>query len=213
MPYLRLFTALLLTVPLWSQRQVPIDNEHVRVLVVTERPGRKGPLHEHPMNRVMIYLDAGHQKLTYEDGRVEDIQAKAGEVRWSSAGGKHTSESFGTPYRLVEIELKGTGHNTQPPVLDPVKIAPKLYSIVLDNPQVRVIRARVPAKTEIPLHEHGFNRVIVSVTDRQMRVTPENGTPSESTAKAGDVQWAGTARHSEENLGDSPFEVLAVELK
>ena len=213
MPYLRLFTALLLAVPLWSQRQVPIDNEHVRVLVVSERPGRKGPLHEHTMNRVMIYLDAGHQKLTYEDGRVEEIQAKAGEVRWSPAGGKHTSESFGTPYRLVEIELKGTGHNTQPPALDPVKVAPKLYSVVLDNPQVRVIRARVPGKTKIPLHEHGFNRVIVSVTDRHMRVTPENGTPSESTVKEGDVQWAGTARHSEENLGNSSFEVLAVELK
>ena len=41
----------------------PIDNDQVRVLDVTVQPAEKTRLHEHKINRVMIYLDEGSAAL------------------------------------------------------------------------------------------------------------------------------------------------------
>jgi hypothetical protein len=65
--------------------RVKIDNEQARVLVVTSAPGVKSELHEHKMNRVMIYLDAGKMTLTDTAGKVETLNFKAGEVLWSQS--------------------------------------------------------------------------------------------------------------------------------
>ena len=47
-------------IPLLAQGNKPIlDNDQVRVLVVTDQPHVKTPLHEHKVNRVMVYLNAG----------------------------------------------------------------------------------------------------------------------------------------------------------
>src|SRR5271163_2073828 len=37
----------------------PIDNDQVRVIKALDQPHKKGALHEHKLNRVMIYLQAG----------------------------------------------------------------------------------------------------------------------------------------------------------
>src|SRR3712207_6038691 len=97
-------------VPLLAQRTVPIDNDLVRVVVVNDRSTAKGRMHEHAMNRVMIYLDRGHQRLEYADGRVVDLRFNPGDALWSASGGMHTSENVGgTAYRVVEVELKNKG--------------------------------------------------------------------------------------------------------
>ena len=44
----------------------PIDNDQVRVLDVTVQPHEKTRLHEHKINRVMIYLDEGAQHFEYQ---------------------------------------------------------------------------------------------------------------------------------------------------
>lgn len=197
-----------------AQPVIPIENDQVRVLVVTDPPHRKSALHEHKINRVMIYLDAGHQKITYSDGRADDIQAKAGDVRWSAADGMHRSENVGgAAYRLVEVELKNSGRSIQLPALDPVKVAPETYKILFENPQVRVLRARAGARQKLPLHEHTPNRVVVFLTDMRVLASEDGRQPAEVNAKAGEVRWAGAARHMEENLADKPFEVVVVELR
>ena len=53
--------------------RVKIDNDQARVLVVRSAPGAKSELHEHKMNRVMIYLDAGRMTLTDTAGKVETL--------------------------------------------------------------------------------------------------------------------------------------------
>ncbi len=190
-----------------------VDNELVRILKVTDEPGRRSALHKHDVNRVMVYLDAGHMKLNYEDGKVDDQNVKAGEVRWSAAGGRHTSENVGgKPVRIVEIELKGKPKPVTWPALDPVKVAPGQYKVEFENDQVRVVRARYSAFQRGPLHEHGLQRVNVFLTRMDNRVTPEGGQPAEIHAKAGDAQYGGPAKHSEQNLGDA-FEVLVIDLK
>ena len=116
---------------------------------------------------------------------------------------------------IVELELKKPGVKgaVKQPALDPVKIDPKHYKVELDNEQVRVIRAKIGGKQVAPMHEHGLNRVVVYLTDQNFRVTSAEGKVDLAQHKAGDVSWGTPTRHMEENLSDSLFEILVVELK
>lgn len=205
---------ILLVFRLAAQTPPAIENDQVRVLMVTDLPGHKSALHEHKLNRVMIYLDPGTDRIAYEDGRVEDLKFGANEIRWSPAGAKHTSENIGErPFRVVEVELKKAGGPFQPPALDPPKLWPEFFRIPIDNRQVRVLVAHVPGKQKMVLHEHALSRVLVNLTDQHFRVIDESGRTAEITARAGAVHWAKPNKHSEENLSSQPFEGVVVELK
>lgn len=210
----RLAALLVIAGSAFAQRAPVIDNEYVRVLDVTESSTTRGRPHEHSANRVMIYLTAGKQKIEYSDGRVNTLEFQPGTAMWSPAGGMHTSQNIGgSPFRVIEVELKKQGGKMSFPALDPVRVDPKRYEVLLDQPQARVIRARAAARASIPLHEHTPNRVIVFVTEMHARATDESGKTSDIEAKAGEVRWAGAAKHREQNLSDQPFEVVVVELK
>jgi len=199
-----------------QQSTVNIDNELVKVLTVVQPAGAKSALHEHSMNRVMIYPTAGGQTLRFADGRVENQKWPAGGIIWSPAGGKHTSENPNKAANtLVEIELKkpASANPAKPTALDPAKLAPKNYKIEIENPQVRILRVKIGPKQSVPLHEHGFPRVVVYLTDQDFKVTSEDGKAELSKHKKGDVVFGGKARHKEENLSSQPFEVLVVEIK
>src|SRR5262245_2911157 len=93
-----------------------IENEQARVLVVTSAPGAKSALHDHKMNRVMIYLDAGKMTLTDTNGKVETLSFSAGQPLWSPASGLHISHNVsGHSVRIVEVELKSKSGS--PPTL------------------------------------------------------------------------------------------------
>jgi quercetin dioxygenase-like cupin family protein len=208
------FLISLFVCPLLAQRSVPIDNEQVRVLSVVDNSTGKGKMHEHPMNRVMVYLDAGKQRIEYDTGKKTDLKFKAGEVLWSPQAGMHTSENVGgKPYRIVEIELKQPGKPFTPPALDPVKVAPKEYKVVLDNAQVRAVRCKIPARGQVPMHEHALHRVAIFMSDVDLKVTPKAGEPTMLKLAAGDIRWGGPAIHREENLSDKEFDVIIVEIK
>jgi hypothetical protein len=204
----------MVVVPLLSQRNVPIDNEKVRVVVVNDTSTAKGRLHEHAMNRVMIYLDRGHQKLEYADGRVVDLRFNPGEALWSASGGMHTSQNVGgSPYRVVEVELKNKGGSVQYAKLDPTKVSPDNYKVVIDNPQVRVVRARIAGRATVPMHEHSFDRLVVFLTDANIRAVTKDGKSADTVVKAGEIRWAAPTAHREENLSGEPFEVISVDVK
>jgi uncharacterized RmlC-like cupin family protein len=211
------FAALLLTsVVVGQDNRIPIDNDQVKVINAVSQPHVKGPMHEHHDNRVMIYLDAGSQNITDPAGHVTATHWKAGEVMWSPGGGLHVSENTGVkPFRIVEIELKKKPAGGSAPVsaLDPVKLDPKHYRVELENDQVRVVRARYAGHDKGPMHEHGANRVVVFITDQTVTANLPDGKTQEVRGKAGDIRWAGAAKHQEENLSDQPFEVISVDVK
>ena len=204
----------LAAVPLLAADSVKFDTPEVRVIEVTTSPGQRSALHEHKMNRVMIYLDGGHMVLTHPDGTTEEIRFKAGDVRWSPADGPHISDNVGsTTYRIVELELKnGPGALPSSP-LDPVRVDPKHYKVEFENPQVRVLRAHYGPGEPGAMHEHILNRVTVFLTDQQFKVTASDGKVEMPRGKAGDIRLGGPAKHQEQNLSLLPFEVIAVELK
>ena len=208
------YLAVVLSFAATASAQAVIENEQVRVLKVTEQPHRKTRPHEHKVNRVMIYLDAGKQEFV-EGGKTSYLEFKAGQPLWSPARGIHTAESVGTaPFTVVEIELKKPGDSSKPATgaLDPVKVDPKHYKVEFENEQVRVLRVIFPPGEGAPLHEHFLNRVVVFLHDTKLEVTTD-GKPAITERKAGEIAWSGAAKHSERNVADRPFEVIAVEVK
>jgi quercetin dioxygenase-like cupin family protein len=203
-------------IPLLAQGNKPIlDNDQVRVLAVTDQPHVKTPLHEHKVNRVMVYLNAGKQEMT-QDGRKVLVAYKAGEAKWSVADGMHQAEVVSaTPLQIVEVEIKTPGDpaKTINTPLDPVKVDKQDYKVEFENSQVRVVRVKLGAHRKVPEHEHQLNRVVVYLTDQNGSMTGSDGQTTTSQHKAGEVSWAGPAKHREENLMDKPFEAIVVELK
>src|SRR5262245_4589316 len=198
--------------------RVKIDNDQARVLVVTSAPGAKSELHEHKMNRVMIYLDAGKMTLTDNAGKEETLNFKAGEVLWSAATTRpHVSLNTGDkPVRIVEVELKsklGGPGAAKPGALDWVTVDPKRYKVEIENDQVRVVRARYRPHEKGVMHEHPWNYVVAFLTDCSLKVTNPEGESRTATREPGDVTSSGPSKHLEENLNDKPLEVVVVEFK
>src|SRR6266487_1061998 len=59
---------------LLAQNQTPIENDQVRVVVVTDKPHSKSSPHEHKLNRVMVYLQPGRQEITPQNGPKQTLE-------------------------------------------------------------------------------------------------------------------------------------------
>ena len=195
---------------------VVADNDQVKVLKVVVQPHQKTKLHEHKVNRVMIYLQAGRQDINYQDGKHVVISFMAGEALWSPRSGMHIAEmSSDNQVTIMEIELKKPAPSVTPTTsaMDPLKVDPKHYKVDFENAQIRVLRVKIGPHETAPMHEHALNRVVTYLTDQDFQVTSADGKVEHVQHKAGDASWGAPAKHKEENLSDKPFEVLVVELK
>lgn len=141
--------AALFLLPLAAPAQNPLmlENEWVRVVMGATVPGQLSRPHVHKINRVMIHLDRGAQRIAnLETKTSRDIPFVAGQVRWDPRVGLHTSENIGgTAFKIVEVEL-----NDNPPRPAPAKLGKAPYKVELDNPQVRVLRATLKPGEKSP---------------------------------------------------------------
>lgn len=192
-----------------------IDNDSVRVLEDRQDPHVKTQMHQHKLNRVMIYRTAGTQDIVSADGKKTVLSFKKNDVLWSPAAGMHTSEvASAEPLSLVEIELKKPGAGKKvTTTLDPVKVDPKKYKVEFENDQVRVTRVHYGPHESAPLHEHQLTRVILYLTDAHMRITAADGTVIETPHKAGEIVYGGAAKHSETNTSGEAIDIIVAELK
>jgi hypothetical protein len=82
-----------------------LENECVRVLEYTDRPGDKTHQHRHPAF-VLYALSSFKRTLTLPGGKVLKREFKAGDVMWSDEQ-THIGENVGdTPSRVIIVELK-----------------------------------------------------------------------------------------------------------
>ena len=195
--------------------KTPINNDDVRVLDVVLQPHEKTSMHEHTVNRVMIYRNAGSQKFEYADGRHTVLSFRENEVKWSPVEGKHIAEvSTEKPVNLIEIEVKKAAEGKKiTSAIDPVKIDPQHYKVEFENDQVRVVRVNIGPHESAPMHEHQLHRIMVYLVDANVRVTGADGKVETTLHRAGEILEGGAARHSERNLGDTPVQVIVTELK
>lgn len=201
---------------LMAQTPQSIDNDQVKVVRAVDQPHKKSQPHEHNVNRVMIYLTPGRQEITPQGGKTTVLNFKAGDVRWSPASGMHVSEiTSDAPVTMMEVLIKKggvPGKQAKTP-LDPLKVDPKDYKLIFENDQVRVVRVKMDAGRRVPLHEHVLNRVVVYLTDQNGSMTTPDGKTDTAKHEAGEASWGGPTKHMEQNLKDTPFEAIVVELK
>ena len=216
MPYSRLLTIALSASACLLAQNTGIDNDQAHVIVAHDQAHAKGKLHEHKLDRVMVYLQDGKQEFVTQDGKKSTLTWKAGDVKWSPASGMHTSEIVSdSPVTIVEVEVKKPGDpsvkiNTP---LDPLKVDPKDYKLLFENSKVRVIHVKFAGHKGAPMHEHQLNRVVVYLTDQNTKLTGMDGKVDMTTHKAGEYSWGGATKHQEDNLMDTPFEGIMVEFK
>ena len=86
--------------------KVEFENSQVRVLRVKMAAHQKVPLHEHVLNRVVVYLTDQNATMTTPEGKTETAQHKAGEVSWGDPA-KHREENLRDgPFEVVVVEFK-----------------------------------------------------------------------------------------------------------
>jgi hypothetical protein len=181
---------------------VKIDSPQVRVRVVSEQPHQKTAGYGGSLNRLLVYVDSGQVIETPSGGKPRKIEVKAGEVRWIPAQAALTSELVSDhPVRIVEVELKNTSPAaTSLSAIDPLRADPRHYSLVLENNQVRVLRARFGPKEQGEMHEHSLNHIVVYLNDQ-------------ARGKTGEVRLDEPMKHTEQNPLDHSVERIAIDLK
>jgi quercetin dioxygenase-like cupin family protein len=110
------------------------------------------------------------------------------------------------------VELKKPGAAAAATTLDPVKVDPKHYKVVLENDQVRVLRSKYGPHEKSVMHEHPAS-VAVFLSDGHVKFTLPDGTSQDNNVKAHDATWADAGKHLPENVGDKALEVIVIELK
>jgi len=78
-----------------------------------------------------------------------------------------------------------------------------------DNDAISVVRVRLAPRQKTPMHELSA-RLVIWLTDAQLRDTMPDGTTTDYRRDAGQLDWVPAQRHAGENLSDQPIEFLAV---
>src|SRR3954453_23480995 len=95
---------------------------------------------------------------------------------------------------------------------DAVKVDPKHYKVVSENDKVRILKGHYVPHEKSVMHHHP-DAVATMMSDAKMKFTLPDGKTQEMTVKAGDSMFADAASHNPENVGDTPLEMILVELK
>jgi hypothetical protein len=84
---------------------VLLENERVRVIETRIKPGEKNEM-KMRNDRVSVAIHAGKVRVHYPDGKKEDLDRKAGSVRFNKAGTSSTENIGKTETRKVIVSLK-----------------------------------------------------------------------------------------------------------
>jgi len=95
-----------------ATNKVLVENEHVRILQSTFKPGAKEGVHTHPAGWYYV-TKGGTLKVSYADGKVEMWKPKAGEQAWMDGEAPHSAENVGkTTLQYLMVEVKDAPSKT-----------------------------------------------------------------------------------------------------
>lgn len=193
-----------------------LDNEHVRVMRITLKPGEKTPSHQHPAGVAVLLTDAS-MRLTGMNVPPDQSPRKAGEVLLTEAT-THVVENTGTTtseVMLVELKPKRpeVGTTMMPKGKGAVEADPTHYKTLAENDRVRVLHVRYGPGEKSQMHAHPA-LVAIPLTAAQMRMHMPGGKTEDAPAmKKGAAIFDPGTQHTPENIGKGPAELILVELK
>lgn len=197
-----------------------IENQWTRVFREHMGPRDTMIMHQHPLpGSVIVMLTDRHNRLTAPDGTAREFQNRAGYVMWSAASSHRSENLEAIQFEALQIEPRAPQGVSVAPApaekADPVLTDLKHFHLELENEYVRVIRINVGPHEKLGLHKHPDTKSVVAyLTDYNVKVTEAGGKSSQVSYKAKQVQFVdASAAHQEENLSNSPIELIRVELK
>lgn len=84
------------------------ENQKVRVMEVTIKPGEKVAMHSHP-DHLGYILSGGKLKMTTSKGEAQEVEGKQGDVIFSEPVTHDTVNTGTTTVKVIVVELKGAG--------------------------------------------------------------------------------------------------------
>jgi hypothetical protein len=116
--------------------------------------------------------------------------------------------------RVATVLMGMTSFMTVPVLSqDHAVVDPDHVQVVKENDTVRVLHYRYGPREKSKQHSHPDNTVDVALTKGRVRLISPDGRFVEHTVEAGTVNLNPSAIHIVENLGDTYFEGLSIELK
>lgn len=87
-------------------KKVIFENEYVRVISVTVKPGEKLPPHGHPVHLALV-KSGGKLRVTDASGKVANYESKPNDAFWFDCITSHSGENIGkTTMEWTETEFK-----------------------------------------------------------------------------------------------------------
>lgn len=87
--------------------KVEFENDQVRVIRVKIGPKQSVPMHEHSLDRIVVYITDQDFKVTGADGKEVMAKHKAGDVGFSTPSTHKEENLSDKPFEIVVVELKG----------------------------------------------------------------------------------------------------------
>ena len=133
-------------------------------------------------------------------------------LRWNAATAR-TATRVMTGVLVIAIVGVWARASAQTDDLDVLKVIPENYKLIIDNPFVRVLEARIPAGTEEKPHRH-LKGVSVCLTEYTLesRILPD-GPWVRNERKAGVTYWSDASLHQVRNVGKTESHTIRIELK
>ena len=95
---------------------------------------------------------------------------------------------------------------------DPLKAAPKMYTLLFENDDVRVMKVHFKPGEKIAKHSHP-NHFVVVTHPGKLRIYKEDGTSTDAELKTNEVMWINAETHWAENIGKTDVELIVNEMK
>jgi hypothetical protein len=174
------------------------ENEYVRIIRAILTRGQPAP-GDWPAAKQMVRIQLGPGPLY-------------GTVLFSDKGSPQIANvPVDENIDEIRVELKAPV-KSRPLELDAVKIDPGRYKVVLENGLVRIVRLRFEGREPGLMVTHP-PRVLVTLTEVQVKLLFADGRQDERGAPAGVAAWLEEETLQTENVREVPLEVILVEPK
>jgi quercetin dioxygenase-like cupin family protein len=113
-----------------------------------------------------------------------------------------------TPVCLALVVMWSAAVNAQ----DAVKTDPKHYTVVLDNPSVRVLRISYAPGDKSVMHQHP-DSIVIPLASSKVRFTLPDGKTEDSELVKDSAMYSPAATHNPTNVGTAKVDAILVEFK
>ena len=98
-------------------------------------------------------------------------------------------------------------------VPDVMVAAKNAYQLLFENDRVRVMEVRLKPGQKAPMHNHPNPHAVYVKTDSKAKLTFADGKDNVIDLKAGQTVWMDAGDHQTENVGNTEFDNLVIEIK